>query len=37
MTASTEDIKNLNRVMQLCYEMLGMTEKTINIDGLRLT
>jgi len=26
MTASTEDTKNLNRVMQLCYEMLEVAD-----------
>ncbi len=26
MTASTEDIKNLNRVMLLCYEMLEIAD-----------
>ena len=36
MTASTEDIKNLNRVMQLCYEMLEVADygdKYRNDDG----
>ena len=26
MTTSSEDIKNLNRVMQLCYEMLEVAD-----------